>query len=54
MVTVIEPLSHFYRAEKSHQDYYANHSDQSYCRLIISPKLQHLRQKYAAKLKPVE
>jgi len=54
VVTVIEPLRHFYRAEKSHQDYYANHSDQSYCRLVISPKLQHLRQKYAAKLKPVE
>ena len=54
VVTGIEPLSHFYRAEKSHQDYYANNPDQSYCRLIISPKLQHLRQKYAAKLKPVE
>ncbi len=54
VVTVIEPLSHLYQAEKSHQDYYANHSDQSYCRLVISPKLQHLRQKYAEKLKPVE
>ena len=54
VVTVIEPLSHFYQAENVHQDYYANHSDQSYCRLVISPKLQHLRQKYAEKLKPVE
>jgi peptide-methionine (S)-S-oxide reductase len=54
VVTVIEPLSHFYPAEKAHQDYYANHSDQSYCRLVISPELQHLRQKYAEKLQPVE
>ena len=53
VVTAIEPLSHFYKAENYHQDYYANHPDQSYCRLIISPKLQHLRQKYAAKLKGV-
>ena len=54
VVTVIESLNHFYRAENYHQDYYANHSDQSYCRLVISPKLQHLRQKFAAKLIPVE
>jgi peptide-methionine (S)-S-oxide reductase len=54
VVTVIEALSHFYRAENYHQDYYANHPDQIYCRLIISPKLQHLRQKYAEKLKPDE
>ena len=53
VVTVIEPLSHFYRAEKPHQDYYVNNRDQPYCRLIISPKLQHLRKKYVAKLKPV-
>jgi len=54
VVTVIEPLNHFYQAENYHQDYYDSHPDQPYCRLIISPKLQHLRQKYAAKLKPVE
>jgi peptide-methionine (S)-S-oxide reductase len=53
VVTVIEPLSHFYPAENYHRDYYANHPDQIYCRLIISPKLQHLRQQYADKLKPI-
>jgi peptide-methionine (S)-S-oxide reductase len=51
IVTVIAPLSHFYPAENYHQDYYANHSDQAYCRVVISPKLQHLRQKYTEKLK---
>ena len=54
VVTVIEPLNYFYPAENYHQDYYANHSEQLYCRLVISPKLQHLRQKYAEKLKPIE
>ncbi len=54
VVTVIEKLGHFYPAENYHRDYYANHPDQPYCRLIISPKLQHLRQKYAEKLKTDE
>jgi peptide-methionine (S)-S-oxide reductase len=53
VVTVIEPLSHFYPAENYHRDYYANHSDQTYCRLVISPKLLHLRKIYADKLKPI-
>jgi peptide-methionine (S)-S-oxide reductase len=53
VVTLIEPLSHFYPAENYHRDYYANHSDQTYCRLVISPKLLHLRQKYTDKLKPI-
>ena len=53
VVTVIEPLSHLYPAENYHRDYYANHPDQTYCRLVISPKLLHLRQKYADKLKPI-
>jgi peptide-methionine (S)-S-oxide reductase len=53
VVTVIEPLSHFYPAENYHRDYYASHPDQTYCRLVISPKLIHLRQKYADKLKTI-
>ena len=53
VVTVIAPLSHFYPAENYHRDYYANHPDQTYCRLVISPKLLHLRQKYTDKLKPI-
>lgn len=53
VVTVIEPLSHFYPAENYHLDYYANYPDQTYCRLVISPKLLHLCQKYADKLKPI-
>jgi len=51
---MIETLSQFYLAENYHQDYYANHPDQSYSRMVISPKLQHLRQKYAEKLKQVK
>jgi peptide-methionine (S)-S-oxide reductase len=51
IVTMIEPLAHFYPAEEYHRDYYALHQSQPYCRLVISPKLQHLRQQYQQKLK---
>ena len=51
IVTEIKPLETFYPAEDYHKDYYDHHKDEPYCRLIISPKLQHLREKYAAKLK---
>jgi peptide-methionine (S)-S-oxide reductase len=51
IVTKVEPLAHFYPAEEYHRDYYALHQSQPYCRLVISPKLQHLRQQYQQKLK---
>jgi len=50
IVTTIEPLTDFYPAEDYHRDYYALHQSQPYCRLIISPKLQHLRQQFREKI----
>ncbi|HTX78126.1 MAG TPA: peptide-methionine (S)-S-oxide reductase MsrA [Longilinea sp.] len=51
IVTQIEPLGEFYPAETYHKDYYEHHGNQPYCRLIISPKLNHLREKYEVKMK---
>ena len=51
IVTSIEPLTDFYPAEDYHRDYYALHQSQPYCHLVISPKLQHLRQEFGDKLK---
>lgn len=50
IVTEIHPLTRFYKAERYHQDYYTQHRGEPYCELIISPKLQHLQEKYAKKL----
>ena len=50
IVTIIEPLTDFYPAEDYHRDYYALHQSQPYCRIVISPKLQHLRQQFKDKL----
>ncbi len=51
IVTEIKPLEHFYPAEEYHRNYFRNHPEQAYCQIIINPKLQKLRQKFAARLK---
>jgi peptide-methionine (S)-S-oxide reductase len=43
IVTEIGPLTHFYRAEAYHQDYYRNNPSAGYCSIVIRPKLQKLR-----------
>ncbi len=51
IVTEIVPEETFYPAEDYHQDYYANNPNAGYCRVVISPKVQKIREKYADKLK---
>jgi peptide-methionine (S)-S-oxide reductase len=48
VVTKVEPLEHFYPAERYHQDYYARNGRQPYCQIVIAPKLAKFRQKFAA------
>jgi peptide-methionine (S)-S-oxide reductase len=47
IVTSIVPLENFYSAESYHHQYYSLHSDQPYCDIVISPKIQKLLQKYS-------
>ena len=42
IVTEIEPLKIFYKAENYHQDYYNQNKDQPYCKYIIRPKLNKI------------
>ncbi len=42
IVTQIEPLETFYKAEKYHQDYFENNPNAPYCRFVIAPKLKKL------------
>lgn len=51
VVTSVEPLDHFYRAEDYHQKYYENHKDAGYCQLIIDPKIEKIQNKYKNLLK---
>jgi peptide-methionine (S)-S-oxide reductase len=50
ITTEIAYLNDFYTAESYHQNYFDKHSSQTYCNLVISPKLQKLRQKYSHKI----
>ena len=52
IVTEVAPYLNFYNAEQEHQDFYARHSTfHGYCRVVISPKVSKVRQKYAHLLK---
>ena len=51
IVTKISAAKKFYPAEEYHQDYYAQNSDQPYCRAVITPKLDKLKKNYKSKLK---
>ena len=43
IVTEIELLSEFYKAENYHQDYFNNNPNAPYCQYIIAPKLKKLK-----------
>jgi peptide-methionine (S)-S-oxide reductase len=45
IVTEIEPLKVFYRAEGYHQDYFRSNPDQPYCRYVIQPKVEKFEKK---------
>lgn len=51
IVTEVKPFEQFYEAEAYHLDYYAKNKDQQYCQVVIDPKLQKLREKFAELLK---
>lgn len=50
IVTEVVPLGEFYPAERHHQNYYAEHSTQPYCSLVISPKLHKLWERFGERL----
>ncbi len=61
IVTTIEPLKNYSRAEEYHQDYFAKYEKASaveratmnagYCNAVVAPKVAKFRSKYASKLK---
>lgn len=51
IVTEINKLDAFYKAEDYHQNYYALNPDQAYCRMVIEPKVIKFRKQFLPKLK---
>jgi peptide-methionine (S)-S-oxide reductase len=51
IVTELIPLETFWPAEAYHKDYYRRNPDQSYCRVVIAPKVAKLRKHHLDKLR---
>jgi peptide-methionine (S)-S-oxide reductase len=47
VVTTIEPLGTFYRAEEYHQDFFAKNPGQGYCMAVAVPKVNKVRRAYS-------
>jgi peptide-methionine (S)-S-oxide reductase len=51
IVTAVEPYMAFYKAEKYHQNFFAQNPNQMYARIVIPPKLSKLKKGFSEKLK---
>jgi peptide-methionine (S)-S-oxide reductase len=51
IVTEISPFKNFFTAEPEHQEYYFRNSGQGYCRVVIAPKLEKLKEVFSEWLK---
>lgn len=51
IVTNVEPLKFFYKAETYHKDYYKKHPKEPYCQTVIAPKLAKLQAHFIDKIK---
>ena len=51
IVTALEPLTKFYKAEDYHQNYYANNKSQPYCQMVIQPKMEKFEKLFKSRLK---
>ena len=46
IVTEIVPYKNFFKAENYHQNYYDSNKNQSYCQLVIDPKITKLYEEF--------
>lgn len=52
IVTEVTPVSEFYKAEDSHQNYYNDNPMKPYCAFVIQPKLNKFVKEFTDKVKP--
>jgi peptide-methionine (S)-S-oxide reductase len=51
LVTQLEPLDTFYPAEAYHDDYFRRNPGNTYCQVVVSPKLAKFRKHFADRLR---
>jgi peptide-methionine (S)-S-oxide reductase len=47
IVTAVEPLPNYFPAEDYHKEYFARNPFQPYCEIVINPKLEKVKAKFA-------
>jgi peptide-methionine (S)-S-oxide reductase len=51
IVTQVEPLGTFYKAEDYHQGYFRANPGQGYCQAVVAPKVVKFRKRFADRLR---
>jgi peptide-methionine (S)-S-oxide reductase len=51
VVTELDRLETFYRAEDKHQDYFEKNPNDAYCQMHAQPKIEKVREKFEQKLR---
>jgi len=51
IVTQVVPLDKFYPAEDYHREYFLRHPEQSYCQVVISPKVNKFRKQWKERVR---
>jgi peptide-methionine (S)-S-oxide reductase len=46
VVTLIDPILSFYRAEEDHHNYYINNPSAPYCQAVVRPKVEKFRKEF--------
>jgi methionine-S-sulfoxide reductase len=51
VVTQVVPLGEFFKAEDYHQDYFKSNTSAPYCQIIIEPKIEKVKKRFAELVK---
>jgi peptide-methionine (S)-S-oxide reductase len=51
VVTELQPVANYSRAEDYHQHYFANHPEQGYCAFVVAPKVEKFRKTFAHRVR---
>ena len=51
VVTEIQPLANYSKAEAYHQHYFAQHPNQGYCAFVVAPKVEKFRKAFKARVR---
>jgi peptide-methionine (S)-S-oxide reductase len=51
VVTEVQPLQNYSRAEDYHQHYFAQHPNQGYCAYVVAPKVEKFMRSFQARVK---